>query len=114
MVLKGFTMVRTLILAGISSVFALASCSNGPTNSFNIEDLGSTVQKPRSDIPQIAAFDMQRCVNMGNSFEAPKDDPWGKPVNPADFETIRAKGFDTRAQRALQTVDGTIQRFQRF
>jgi endoglucanase len=88
-------MVRTLILVGISSIFALVSCSNGPTDSFNIEDLDSTVQKPRPDIPQITAFDMQRCVNMGNSFEAPKDTPWGEPINPADFTTIRAKGFDT-------------------
>ncbi len=41
------------------------------------------------------AFDMQTCVNMGNSFEAPAGNPWGKPINPADFAVIKSKGFDT-------------------
>ena len=88
-------MIRAVFMAGLASVFAVASCSSGPANSFNIEDLPSTVQKPKPDIPLVAAFDMQRCVNMGNSFEAPAGDPWGKPINPDDFATIRAKGFDT-------------------
>lgn len=41
------------------------------------------------------AFDMARCVNMGNSYDAPKGKPWGGPVNNAHFPIIRAAGFDT-------------------
>ena len=40
-------------------------------------------------------FDMQRCVNMGNSFEAPSDLSWGKPLDVADFLKIKNAGFDT-------------------
>jgi len=43
----------------------------------------------------IEGFDMQRCVNMGNSLEAPRDQPWGKPVNTDHFSLIKAQGFDT-------------------
>jgi len=43
----------------------------------------------------IEAFDMQRCVNMGNSFDSPRDEPWGAPVNPEHFILIKEKGFDT-------------------
>jgi len=43
----------------------------------------------------LEAFDMQRCVNMGNSFDSPRDAPWGEPINPDHFEMIRDKGFDT-------------------
>lgn len=43
----------------------------------------------------IDAFDMQKCVNMGNSFESPRDAPWGKPIDPKYFFMIKEKGFDT-------------------
>ena len=43
----------------------------------------------------IEAFDMQKCVNMGNSFESPRDNPWGKPIDPEYFPMIKEKGFDT-------------------
>jgi len=41
------------------------------------------------------AFDMQRCVNMGNSYDAPRGEPWGKPLNADHFTLIKNKGFDT-------------------
>lgn len=41
------------------------------------------------------AFDMQRCVNMGNSLEAPRGVAWGKPINLDDFAVIRSMGVDT-------------------
>ncbi len=44
---------------------------------------------------EIEAFDMQRCVNMGNSLDAPRNEPWGKPINTGHFAMIRDKGFDT-------------------
>lgn len=43
----------------------------------------------------IPAFDMKRCVNMGNSLDAPKGESWGAPIDPASFTGIKAKGFDT-------------------
>ncbi|NNC37244.1 MAG: cellulase family glycosylhydrolase [Hyphomonadaceae bacterium] len=48
-----------------------------------------------SHAAEIEAFDMQRCVNMGNSLEAPRDAPWGAPINTDHFALIKAKGFDT-------------------
>ncbi len=75
--------LRRLSVYCAVSTLALAACAVSPA---------SLADDP---IPQIVAFDMQRCVNMGNSFEAPAGEPWGKPINPDDFETIRAKGFDT-------------------
>ncbi len=42
-----------------------------------------------------AAFDMHRCVNMGNSLEAPRGHPWGAPIDVAKFPEIRAMGVDT-------------------
>ena len=50
---------------------------------------------PHSQAAEIEAFDMQRCVNMGNSLDAPRNEPWGKPINVDHFSMIRAKGFDT-------------------
>ncbi len=41
------------------------------------------------------AFDMQRCVNMGNSLEAPRSGEWGAPIELPDFRKIKAAGFDT-------------------
>ena len=48
-----------------------------------------------SHAADIEAFDMQRCLNMGNSLDAPRGEPWGKPINPAHFAMIKSKGFDT-------------------
>lgn len=81
---------RLFALSGLTAFFltACATISDEPPIPANTETT-------ESNLPQLAGFDMQRCVNMGNSFEAPKDAPWGKPVNPADFAMIRAKGFDT-------------------
>lgn len=46
--------------------------------------------------PPIApAFDMMRCVNMGNSLDAPSDAEWGAPIEDADFRRISDAGFDT-------------------
>ncbi len=43
----------------------------------------------------VSAFDMHKCVNMGNSLEAPRDASWGKPIVLEDFAKIKAAGFDT-------------------
>ena len=48
-----------------------------------------------SNAVDLQAFDMQRCVNMGNSLDAPKNQSWGKPIDVAHFAMIRSKGFDT-------------------
>ena len=44
---------------------------------------------------ELPAFDMKRCVNMGNSFERPKDGDWGGPLLLENFSKIKGKGFDT-------------------
>lgn len=46
---------------------------------------------------KIPAFDMQRCVNMGNSLENAKVNGWGggPNISPEDFQRIKSKGFDT-------------------
>jgi len=47
-------------------------------------------------VPQTAsAFKMKRCVNMGNSLETPNGVSWGRPYAAADYNRIRAAGFDT-------------------
>jgi endoglucanase len=53
----------------------------------------ATAQTPSS----IDKFDMQRCVNMGNSLENAKSQKWGGGENiaPEDFARIKARGFDT-------------------
>lgn len=92
-----------IVSASALMAIVLAGCASPTSEPFDWDKLSSKVDKPRSTVsdtpssplPQIKSFDMKRCVNMGNSFEAPKNDPWGKPINPADFATIRAKGFDT-------------------
>jgi len=40
-------------------------------------------------------FDMKRCVNMGNSFDAPAGQSWGAPLNISNFAKIKRAGFDT-------------------
>lgn len=47
------------------------------------------------DIPALKDFDMKRCVNMGNSLDAPRNADWGKPIDVKDFTTIKNAGFDT-------------------
>ena len=43
-----------------------------------------------------SAFKMKRCVNMGNSLEAPRGVAWGGDhIGHADFKRIHNKGFDT-------------------
>ena len=69
-------MKKIALSSMLSAAFFAASCS-------------------ASQAAEIEAFDMQRCVNMGNSFDAPRGEPWGKPINPDHFEMIRSKGFDT-------------------
>jgi len=47
-------------------------------------------------VPQTAsAFKMKRCVNMGNSLETPNGVSWGRAYTAADYNRIRAAGFDT-------------------
>lgn len=38
---------------------------------------------------------MRACVNMGNTLDSPRGQPWGDPLDPAHFPLIRAAGFDT-------------------
>lgn len=40
-------------------------------------------------------FDMQRCVNLGNTMEAPKEGEWGPAATAWDFTNMKAAGFDT-------------------
>ena len=44
---------------------------------------------------ELDAFDMKKCVNMGNSLEAPRHSPWGAPIDTKHFALIKSKGFDT-------------------
>lgn len=69
--------------------------------------LGACASAPSAHESNLAAhgtadaFEMQRCVNMGNSLENPKDAEWGGGwggggnIGPEDFARIKAKGFDT-------------------
>jgi len=46
--------------------------------------------------PIAAAYDAQRCVNLGNAFETPRGESWGgRDTNMADLDRIKAAGFDT-------------------
>lgn len=56
--------------------------------------LGATASAQSTDITH-AAFDMKRCVNMGNSLDAPPDADWGAPIDIAHFALIKEQGFDT-------------------
>lgn len=43
-----------------------------------------------------AAYDAQRCVNLGNDLEVPVDADWGQRANtPEDLVRIKEAGFDT-------------------
>ena len=56
-------------------------------------NLASAQEPPQT--PVAAAFDMHKCVNMGNSLERPVDASWGKPIDKTKFADIKAAGFDT-------------------
>jgi len=56
---------------------------------------GAALLSLQAHASNIEAFDMQRCVNMGNSLDSPRDQPWGKPIDPAHFKIIKERGFDT-------------------
>lgn len=82
-------MKRSLKLSlGTAAAWMLGACTT--------PDIAETADTQDASYKSYAtAFDMQRCVNMGNSFDAPKDAPWGQPIDPKDFAVIKAKGFDT-------------------
>ncbi len=40
-------------------------------------------------------FKVQRCINMGNALEAPKEGDWGYRIRAKDFRTVAQAGFDT-------------------
>lgn len=46
-------------------------------------------------LPTAAAYDAQKCVNIGNYFETPADNNWGGSFALDDFNLIKAAGFDT-------------------
>lgn len=59
--------------------------------------LASCTSVEKSAPPSLQKFDMRRCVNMGNSLENAKSAKWGggDNITAADFENIKAQGFDT-------------------
>lgn len=57
--------------------------------------LGSAKSQETLTGPIAAAFDMKKCVNMGNSLESGPDVEWGAPIDPTQFADIKAAGFDT-------------------
>ncbi len=38
---------------------------------------------------------IQRCMNMGNALEAPREGEWGYTIRKQDFQTVANAGFDT-------------------
>ena len=42
-----------------------------------------------------AAFDVKRCVNMGNALDAPKEGDWGHVIEERSFKLVKEAGFDT-------------------
>jgi endoglucanase len=42
-----------------------------------------------------AAYDVQKCANIGNSFEAPRDASWGGEFHLSELALIKQVGFDT-------------------
>lgn len=77
-------MLRRTLLSGLC-LTVLSSCVLSPS-----EDLWH-----KADPVTLDAFDMRRCVNMGNSLDSPKGQPWGAPVRAEDFVGIAERGFDT-------------------
>lgn len=41
------------------------------------------------------AFPVERCVNLGNALDAPREGEWGYTITEADLDWIAASGFDT-------------------
>jgi endoglucanase len=44
---------------------------------------------------QADTFKTQRCMNMGNALDAPKEGEWGHVIKADSFRAIKAAGFDT-------------------
>ncbi len=55
----------------------------------------SAASAQQSEANPAPAFEMQRCVNMGNSLDGERGSDWRKSINPSDFLRIKAAGFDT-------------------
>ncbi|MEP6341863.1 MAG: glycoside hydrolase family 5 protein [Maricaulaceae bacterium] len=41
------------------------------------------------------SFETQRCINMGNALDAPREGEWGHTINANSFKAIKEAGFDT-------------------
>jgi len=56
------------------------------------------------------ALPVQRCVNLGNALDAPREGEWGYVITPQDLDWIAAQGFDTirLPVRFSQGWDGRI------
>lgn len=52
-------------------------------------------QAQDADAPIASAFQMKRCVNMGNALEAPSHAAWGRHYTRDDYQRVAAAGFDT-------------------
>ena len=83
-------MLRSLCVSAILGLMMVPHLASA-RDSQPIRDATS----PNSAGPIAAAFDMQRCVNMGNSFERDPDAQWGAPLDVSKFAEIKAAGFDT-------------------
>lgn len=44
---------------------------------------------------QADTFETQRCINMGNALDAPKEGEWGHTIEADSFKAIADAGFDT-------------------
>ncbi len=63
----------------------------------------------------VSPFPVKRCMNLGNSLEAPREGEWGFIIQNADLRAIKGAGFDTirlpvrwdthMGRRAPYTVD---------
>src|SRR5947207_15725846 len=41
-----------------------------------------------------ATADLKRGINFGDAMDAPNEGDWGWTISAADFQTVRAAGFD--------------------
>ena len=55
----------------------------------------SNLSHARDTYTHLPAFDMKRCVNMGNKLDTPRGHDWGPALDIGDFSQLRALGFDT-------------------
>src|SRR5690606_21892173 len=77
------TMVRVDILGGAGlCALVLAACS----------DAGSA---PAAPVESRAYFPVERCINLANALNAPREGDWGYRIEEAHLHTIAAAGFDT-------------------